>query len=129
MRPIRGLVVDEEGPILVIRLESGLQIRLPGKFDKRKHDKVRILYDYSRMRACEILPDELVENDPHREPEPLDKEIHAEERPEGALEQWDEEFEGRGEEDPGIEEIPAGEESPENPPHGVWWWGGSLTDV
>ena len=116
-----GLVVDEEGPILVIRLESGRQIRLPGKFEKRKHDKVRVLYDYGRNKPCEIMPDELIKDHPYQEPPPIDKEIWC---GGGALGLWDGEFEGcepGTEEASGIEELPEGEESPGESPHGVWW--------
>ena len=55
MRPLKGLVTGVEGSTLVIRLESGLTVRLPARNGEEKWDSVQVAFDYTHNRAAEVI--------------------------------------------------------------------------
>lgn len=71
MKPFLGMVVKMVDSILTIKLEKGLTIEHPQVHGLKTGDKVLALYDYTKGKVREILPD--VESAREREidiPEP-----------------------------------------------------------
>ena len=72
MKPFLGMVVKMVNSILTIKLEKGLTIEYPQVHGLKTGDKVLALYDYTKGKVREVLPD--VENAREKElevPEPF----------------------------------------------------------
>jgi len=74
MRPVKGVVTGIKGPVLVIKLESGITIRMPKVPGLNTGKPVLVSYDFTRGEVKRVLPeikDERVLEMNVAEPEPL----------------------------------------------------------
>jgi hypothetical protein len=53
--PVRGWVIDDCGPELLIKLKSGPTVQVPNRDDMRWGDPAYVLYDYESHQVRTVL--------------------------------------------------------------------------
>jgi hypothetical protein len=56
MKALKGVIIDTQDQILVVRAESGLEIKIQRQQGLGYGDMVDVLYDYTRNRVVGISP-------------------------------------------------------------------------